>query len=204
VPKVPSQGVPIHYEVVGDGPPLVLIHGLSVSVDVNWKHTGWIDHLSPSHQLTLVDLRGHGLSGKPHKAKDYSLGLMAEDVLTVLDTEGVERTAIMGYSMGAMVTMELLLNHPGRFTAAVLGGMGTTFPKRGEWRTNCKEEETEPPPRQESLGRGRGTRSVMSFFRHYDPIAQRRAQGRLQGQAAGRPGAAGGDQIADPDRRRHA
>jgi pimeloyl-ACP methyl ester carboxylesterase len=171
-----SHGVRIHYEVIGNGPPVVLIHGLNASIQTNWKRPGWVEALSPSHRLVLLDLRGHGRSGKPHTRFRYSIELMAADVLAVLDREGIDVTAVMGYSMGSMVAMELLLNHPERFNAAIIGGMGSRFPARGEWRSGCRDEETgDPPPPRQRQRRRPGSRlpALFSFVRHFDPIAQR-------------------------------
>ena len=58
-----NQGVRIHYEVAGDGPPLVLQHGLGGTLEVN-RIAGW-GALQDDYRLVLVDARGHGASDKP-------------------------------------------------------------------------------------------------------------------------------------------
>lgn len=173
MPNVQSNGVRIHYEVAGDGPPLLLLHGLGASGNLNWRLPGWVDELRSTHRLILVDHRGHGQSGKPHDAGGYSIPLMAGDALAVLGAAGIQRAAVMGYSMGSMVALELLLNSPDRFSAAVLGGMGSAWPRRGEVNRCPDEPESDPAPGRPHWRPGRRLRLVGSFMRHYDPIAQR-------------------------------
>ncbi len=60
-----NRGVRIHYQVEGDGPPLVLQHGLFWSV-AGWSRVGYVDALKPHYRLILIDARGHGVSDKPH------------------------------------------------------------------------------------------------------------------------------------------
>jgi pimeloyl-ACP methyl ester carboxylesterase len=144
MPEVMSNGVRIHYEVAGEGPPMVLIHGWTASAAANWEAPGWVDFLSSRRRLILPDMRGHGRSEKPHGRENYSLPLMAADVLAVMDHAGVEKADVMGYSMGGMITMHLLINHPGRFGAAVIGGMGAEFPRSR--RAGCRDEEEGPAP----------------------------------------------------------
>ena len=70
MPYVNSQGLRIHYQVEGDGPPLVLQHGFSDSLE-SWYDFGYVDALKPDYTLILVDARGHGQSGKPHDPDAY-------------------------------------------------------------------------------------------------------------------------------------
>ena len=171
MPVARSQGVAIRYRVVGEGPPLVLVHGWTASGRLNWELPGWVEYLRPHYRLVLPDLRGHGRSAKPHGQEAYSLELMAADVLAVMDAAGVGQARVMGYSMGGMIALELLVNHGERFTAAVVGGMGLRFP-RGRTRADCRDEEqAEAAPRQRDFGKT--LRGVGSFLRHYDPLAQR-------------------------------
>jgi pimeloyl-ACP methyl ester carboxylesterase len=59
-----NKGIRIHYEVEGDGPPLVIQHGYSDSIET-WYELGYVDALKGTHRLILVDARGHGASDKP-------------------------------------------------------------------------------------------------------------------------------------------
>ena len=169
MPSVLSGGVRINYRVLGEGEPLVLIHGYSASVRTNWEAPGWLEALAPHYRLIVPDLRGHGSSEKPRRSQAYSLALLAQDVLACMDAEGVARARVFGYSMGGMVALELLLNHADRVRAAVVGGMGTRLPSRADrLRGRRSEADGQPaPPRQ--------PRRSLAFFRmymgQYDPLA---------------------------------
>ncbi len=174
MPDIRSSGVRIHYETRGKGEPLVLVHGFTASGRTNWDLSGWFDALAPHYRLIVPDLRGHGRSEKPHRADAYSLDLLTADVLACMDAEGVKRARVMGYSMGGMVTLNLLLNHPERVSAAVIGGMGSRWPKNGDRRERGRRDEpgAEPPARVRPR---RGARFLLTYMRHYDPLAMRAA-----------------------------
>src|SRR5215471_18957141 len=59
MPRVDNKGISIHYRVEGNGPPLVLQHGFSLSSDF-WYETGFVAALKPKYRLVLIDVRGHG------------------------------------------------------------------------------------------------------------------------------------------------
>jgi pimeloyl-ACP methyl ester carboxylesterase len=124
VPAFDSDGVSVHYETYGDGPPLVLVHGFASSLDGNWVRPGWTDTLSPLRRVIALDCRGHGSSGKPHDAAAYQGGAMAGDVLRLMDHLGVDGTDLFGYSMGGRISLQLLTSRPERFRSVVLGGVG--------------------------------------------------------------------------------
>ncbi len=65
MPYADNEGVRIFYEVVGDGPPLVLQHGMMMSLR-RWSMAGYVDALKSKYRLILIDARGHGQSDKPH------------------------------------------------------------------------------------------------------------------------------------------
>lgn len=119
-----SGDLQIHYEVHGEGPPLVLVHGWGASIWSNWELTGWIDALRPLRQVIAIDIRGHGDSDKPHEGDRYGYAAMSQDVLAVMDHLGVAEADYMGYSLGAFVGAYLLGHEPERFTSFVLIGIG--------------------------------------------------------------------------------
>lgn len=120
-----SSGITLAYEVHGDGPPVLCIHGFASSGKVNWIDTGWVETLtSAGYQAITLDNRGHGASDKPHDPEFYHPAYMAEDALALLDHLGIERAAVMGYSMGARIAAFLAYAHPERIPALVFGGMG--------------------------------------------------------------------------------
>jgi pimeloyl-ACP methyl ester carboxylesterase len=120
-----SDGVSIHYEEFGSGPPIVLVHGFASNLQDNWELTGWVRKLvSAGRRVIALDCRGHGDSGKPHDPMAYSEGTMSGDVIRLMDHLEIERADLMGYSMGGAIALDLILHKPRRFRRAVLGGVG--------------------------------------------------------------------------------
>ena len=121
MPRIDNNGVPIHYEIEGNGPPLVLHHGSFGSLE-DWREFGYVAALRDRHQLILLDARGHGSSGKPHDQAAYDLQLRASDVTAVLDALGIQTADFMGYSMGGWIGFGLAKCAPQRFRSLILGG----------------------------------------------------------------------------------
>lgn len=122
-----SDGVKIHYEIFGEGPPIVLVHGFAASIKLNWVGTGWVDTLRPVRRVVALDCRGHGLSDKPHDSAAYDSDKMQQDVLNLMDYVGTQKADLFGYSMGSFISAALLANHRERFTSVILGGIGNVL-----------------------------------------------------------------------------
>ncbi len=118
-----SAGVKIAYFVTGTGDPVVLIHGMNSNATINWLTPGTVKALSDKHQVIALDLRGHGKSGKPAEESAYGIQLV-EDVVRLLDHLHIRKAHIVGYSMGGIITMKFLVEHPDRALSGTLGGMG--------------------------------------------------------------------------------
>ncbi|HEY6394679.1 MAG TPA: alpha/beta hydrolase [Candidatus Binataceae bacterium] len=118
-----SDGVRIYYEDTGAGDTVVLVHGFASSARHNWGDTGWVSLLASSYRVLAPDVRGHGLSDKPHCAEAYGYPNLGADVIRLLDHLGSRRTLLMGYSMGGSIAISLMLSHPERLRAVVLGGI---------------------------------------------------------------------------------
>lgn len=117
------DGVKIHYQTFGTGSPVVLIHGLAATADLNWKLPGILAELAKNHQVIAIDMPGHGKSDAPEKASAYGKQI-PEDVVALLDHLKIEQAHIVGYSLGGMVTMRLMADHPDRVLSGTVGGMG--------------------------------------------------------------------------------
>ena len=118
MPVSRTNGLDIHYEKVGSGPPLVLIHALP------FDHNLWlyqVERLSAHFTTLAMDLRGWGRSAKPRTP--FSLRDMGNDVLGVLQDEGVSADAVvLGCSIGSKLALMLACDRPDLFKAAVLVG----------------------------------------------------------------------------------
>lgn len=99
----------------GQGPALVMLHGLFGSGD----NLGGIARLlSEEFQVTMMDLRNHGRS--PH-ADSMTYGEMAEDVFAAMDTAGIQSANVFGHSMGGKVAMQMALMQPARIEKLIVG-----------------------------------------------------------------------------------
>jgi len=122
-----SDGVTIAFDDTGvvGGPPVLLVHGFASNREEAWKRTGWYAAFERRGQRVIaLDLRGHGASGKPHEAALYSREALLGDLTGLLDHLGIGRTDVVGYSMGARLSLGLAMSAPERIANLVLGGVG--------------------------------------------------------------------------------
>ena len=129
MPYANNNGVKIHYEVEGSGPPLVLQHGFSATLDT-WRINGYTRELSQYHTLIMLDARGRGLSGKPHDVASYTFQKYVSDLVAVLDDLNINKAYYLGYSMGGVIGFRIPLHATGRFYSMILGG--ATYPLSGQ------------------------------------------------------------------------
>ena len=121
---IDHSGVRIHYEVNGDGPPLILHTGGGGDLEM-WRAAGYPAGLT-DRRLILIDHRGHGASGKPHDIEQHRVDRYVDDVLAVADDLDVATFPFFGYSAGATVGYRLAATHPDRVAAVIgLGAVGT-------------------------------------------------------------------------------
>lgn len=120
-----SDGVKIHYVVRGVGQPVLLIHGFTANIGMQWGLPGILELLSKDYQVIAMDCRGHGKSDKPHDPSAYGAA-MADDAIRLLDHLKVKKCLVVGYSMGGRIVARLITTHPDRFVAAVISGNGVT------------------------------------------------------------------------------
>jgi pimeloyl-ACP methyl ester carboxylesterase len=114
-------GSRIEYEVTGDGPPLVLLHGFFGDRST-WHAAGHVGALAGQFRLIPIDLVGHGGSDAPPDPARYQMDEHARDVVAVLDSLRVDRAAVWGASMGGRAGFHLMARAPDRLTALIAGG----------------------------------------------------------------------------------
>lgn len=107
----------LHYQTLGQGQPLVLLHGLFGSGD-NWGTVA--KHFSQHYQVISVDLRNHGKS--PHSASQ-SYANMADDLLDLCDSFCLDRVHLLGHSLGGKVAMQFASSFPDRLEKLVVVDM---------------------------------------------------------------------------------
>jgi pimeloyl-ACP methyl ester carboxylesterase len=121
MPFVHNDGIDIYYEIHGEGEPLVLLHGF-VASSLQWHRWDYVDELKRSHQLVLIDLRGHGRSEKPHTHDEYTLEKRLADICAVLNALAIERAHFMGYSMGGWLAYGMAVRHGEMVASLMIGG----------------------------------------------------------------------------------
>lgn len=112
--RIPVNGIELNVRRQGNGPALLLLHGFTGS-GATWQPFDW-----PGFEIVAVDLPGHGESDKPARAERYRMERCLEDLVALLDELGVERAAVLGYSMGGRVALHLALHAPERLWALVI------------------------------------------------------------------------------------
>jgi pimeloyl-ACP methyl ester carboxylesterase len=126
MPTIDRDGVRIHYEIHGNGPPLILTHGFS-STSAMWH--GQIEALARHHTLVLWDMRGHGQSDYPNDPAAYSEALTVGDIAAVLDTVGAKAAIVGGLSLGGYMSLAFYRAHPERVRALLIIDTGPGFKK---------------------------------------------------------------------------
>ncbi|MHA1986023.1 MAG: alpha/beta fold hydrolase [Promethearchaeota archaeon] len=138
MPFFDNEGINIYYEIEGEGPPVILIHGFASNFESNWKLANFVNTLKEDYRLILLDCRGHGKSDKPHDESLYGQK-MTDDVVKLMDHLSIEKANFLGYSMGAYMTFRLLLNKPELFISAILGGFVLTLMQDEKERSSYRE-----------------------------------------------------------------
>ncbi|MFW9988031.1 MAG: alpha/beta fold hydrolase [Candidatus Odinarchaeota archaeon] len=121
MPFFTNDGIRLYYEIEGEGPPVVMIHGFALNIEYNWKAPKWVEILKDDYCLILLDCRGHGKSDKPHGDSYYGRK-MNDDVIKLMEELSIEKANFFGYSNGAHIIFELLFTKPDIFISAILGG----------------------------------------------------------------------------------
>jgi pimeloyl-ACP methyl ester carboxylesterase len=109
--RVPVNGVQIWYAQFGEGPPVILLHGGMVHSDF-WG--AQVAALSRNHRVIVIDSRGHGRSTRD--ARPLSYDLMTDDVVAVMDSLHLRRAAVVGWSDGGIIGLDMAMRHPTRIT----------------------------------------------------------------------------------------
>lgn len=107
MPWFDHHGCRLHYEIHGQGTPVLLLHGLGSST-LDWEYQ--LPALSPRHQVVLMDVRGHGQSDKPRER--YSIAGFAADAAALIEHLGLAPVHLVGISMGGMIGFQLGVDRP--------------------------------------------------------------------------------------------
>jgi len=122
-----SDDVELEYDVLGDGPELVWLHGLSGSLE---ESRPLCEALAGHYRVLWYSTRGHGRSTAPASRPRYSYDVIADDLQRLLDHVGFERPVVGGGSHGANTALRHALRHPGRSRALMLVAPGANALRR--------------------------------------------------------------------------
>ena len=117
--------VHLAYREVGQGRPLILLHGITGDATL-WLRHGQAETIAArGHRVIMPDFRGHGRSAKPHDASAYPRDVLTDDGLALVEHLGLDEYDLGGYSLGARIVVRMLVRGatPGR---AVVGGRDVT------------------------------------------------------------------------------
>ncbi|MFP3868176.1 MAG: alpha/beta fold hydrolase [Desulfobacteraceae bacterium] len=111
-----NSGVRWHYRQAGQGPHLLLLHGLGASV-FSWRHN--LDTLARYFRVTALDLKGCG-AAPAAMADEFNLEALVQDVLDFMEAMEIKRAALAGNSLGGSVALLLAQRRPEQFSALIL------------------------------------------------------------------------------------
>ncbi|MBM7653264.1 2-succinyl-6-hydroxy-2,4-cyclohexadiene-1-carboxylate synthase [Neobacillus cucumis] len=114
---VALDGVKYHFEVCGEGFPLVLLHGFTGD-STTWEP--FVERWKGHSELIIPDIIGHGKSDSPKEVKYYQIESMANNLNRFLDRQGINQIDLLGYSMGGRLALTFALAFPNRVRKLIL------------------------------------------------------------------------------------
>lgn len=139
-----ANGIEIHHDVRGEGPPLVLLHGFT-GIGADWAHVFELDALARTHRVIMPDARGHGRTTNP--SGDFSFRQCARDLFALLDHLGIDRFRAIGASLGAKTLLHVATEQPSRVVAMVVVSATPYFPEQA--RAAMRAAATSVPTEEE-------------------------------------------------------
>ena len=162
--SVDVNGFRVVYRVLGEGDPLLLLHGFLQTGD-QWSSV--FDELAAQYQLIVPDLRGHGRSTNP--SGRFTHRQAALDMFALLDHLNLPNVRAMGISSGGMTLLHMSTSHPERIDAMVLIGAAAYSPEQNRAIQRASSPDSVPLQQLEELGRAhsRGTEQARELMRHF-------------------------------------
>lgn len=180
-----ANGVRLYYTVEGEGAPVILVHGVAATADLNWRRPGVVRRLARHYRVVTFDLRGHGLSGRPVDPEQYGVQ-MTEDIVRLMDHLGFQKAHVAGYSLGGFLVLKLLTLHPDRVQSAAICAAGWKNPEDPSPIPNPYKapplEVTAPQQASMLLGMASGSKSLFHRVRSWigDQLIDKNAKKALK------------------------
>ncbi|GAB4019999.1 alpha/beta hydrolase [Spirosoma sp. KCTC 42546] len=180
------DGTKIHYDIIGEGKPVVLLHGF-ISTSESWKRAPVRQSLADAgFKVITLDLRGNGLSDKPHAADAYDNNAELKDVMALVQYLGITSYDVVGYSRGAILAAKLLTMDK-LVRRAVMGGISVDF-SDPNWirRKNFHEALTKPgshpelQPAVDNAKKAGADTLVLARLQEFQPVTSRADLGKIK------------------------
>ncbi len=180
------DGTKIHYDVLGEGKPVVLIHGFITNGE-SWKRAQIRQALAEAgFKVVTLDLRGNGQSDKPHTAEAYQNNTELKDVMALMKHLSLTNYDVVGYSRGAILTAKLL-TMDNQVRRAVMGGISVDF-SDPNWsrRRNFHEALTKPgshpelQPAVDNAKKSGADMVVLARLQEFQPVTSRAELGKIK------------------------
>ncbi|RBW71331.1 2-succinyl-6-hydroxy-2,4-cyclohexadiene-1-carboxylate synthase [Bacillus taeanensis] len=136
---VTLNDVSYYVEIEGEGPPLLLLHGFTGSLQT-WAP--FLPMLTKKHKVITIDIIGHGLSQSPENAARYTMENVSADLLSLLNQLEIEKINIVGYSMGGRLALYFAHKYPERVNKLILESSSPGLETKEEQETRVKQDET--------------------------------------------------------------
>jgi len=117
MPIANINGMNLNYELAGKGPAVVFLHGGNGNAR-DWANQ--VPVLSTKYKVIALDIRGHGKSEGPKSEAEYSIPIITEDVLELLNLLGIKKCCLAGHSFGGFVSLQFAVTHQDRLSGLVL------------------------------------------------------------------------------------
>ena len=117
--KQTGTEISIHYEVIGNGDEVIVMHHGNGNCIDDWHTLGFVEALQDNFKLVLIDSRGYGKSSRPHDPREYSLRSRVDDTIAVMDRESIRQAHCFGASVGAATCLLLAKYYPHRFKSYI-------------------------------------------------------------------------------------
>ncbi len=128
MPYADVNGLHLYFEEHGDGPPLILLHGGLMTIELNFGIA--LPALAEHRRVIAVEFQGHGRTADIDRRP--TVAAFAADVVALLDHLGIERADLVGFSIGGLTAYELVIAYPERFRRAVVASADHRNVRAGE------------------------------------------------------------------------
>jgi pimeloyl-ACP methyl ester carboxylesterase len=122
MPYAPANDLDMYYEVHGEGPPLILLHGAYMTADMMSPLT---EGLAPTRQVIVPELQAHGRTADVDRPLSYEQ--MADDTAALIGQLELEQADVVGYSMGGGAALQLAIRHPALVRRLVIISAGFRY-----------------------------------------------------------------------------